>query len=109
MKGDSVIFLAMCKGAGLPVPTTEHKFHPDRRWRFDYAWPDLKVALEVEGGIWSGGRHTRGAGYAKDMEKYSEAAILGWAVIRCTPDQLCRMMTLDMVKRAVDGRAGGRP
>lgn len=62
----------------------EYRFHEDRKWRFDYCWPDEMVALEIEGGIWTNGRHTRGKGYENDCEKYSEAAILGWKVIRVT-------------------------
>lgn len=72
----------------LPPPLQEFRFAAPRRWRFDYAWLSAKVALEVEGGIWTGGRHTRGKGYLKDIEKYSEAAILGWCVLRVTPKDL---------------------
>ena len=70
--------------AGLPQPVQEHRFHPVRKWRFDYAWPEHRLALEVEGGTWSGGRHTRGAGYERDCEKYNAAALLGWKVLRVT-------------------------
>lgn len=73
----------------------EYKFHKVRRWRFDFAWPDLMIALEVEGGTRSGGRHTRHAGFENDCEKYNSAAIEGWSVLRATAD---------MVK---DGRAIG--
>ncbi len=66
----------------------EFKFHDSRKWRFDWAWPQYKLALEIEGGIWIGGRHTTGTGYTKDMEKYSEAAILGWRILRVTPKQM---------------------
>lgn len=74
-----------CVGLGLPKPEKEFRFAPPRQWKFDFAWPDYKVALEIEGGAWTRGRHTRGAGYIRDMEKYSEAAILGWCVLRLTP------------------------
>ena len=74
----------------VPLPAAEYRFHATRRWRFDYAWPAYLVALEVEGGGWSGGRHTRGAGFLGDMAKYNAAAILGWRVLRCTPQQLLR-------------------
>ena len=83
-------FQLILKSLGLPAPVTEHRFHAERKWRFDFAWPDLKVALEVEGGIWTGGRHTRGAGFLKDMDKYSEAAILGWCILRVTPSDLVK-------------------
>jgi very-short-patch-repair endonuclease len=69
-------------------PKEEYRFHPKRRWRFDLAIPELKVAIEIEGGIWTGGRHTRGTGYQKDMEKYNAAQMLGWKVFRYTPQQL---------------------
>lgn len=60
----------------------EHRFHAVRKWRFDFAHLASKTAIEIEGGVWSGGRHTRGAGYAKDAEKYNEANFDGWSVIR---------------------------
>ena len=63
-------------------PKREYTFHPFRKWRFDFAWPQKKVAIEVEGGVWVSGRHTRGSGFVKDMEKYNEAAKLGWRVFR---------------------------
>lgn len=71
---------------GLPMPTLEHRFHPTRKWQFDLAWPDQRIALEIEGGIWTGGRHTRGSGFAGDMEKYNQAGLLGWRVFRVTPE-----------------------
>jgi very-short-patch-repair endonuclease len=68
----------------LPEPQREYKFSNSRQWRFDFAWPDLLLAAEVEGGTWTGGRHTRGSGFEKDCEKYNCAAIYGWAVLRFT-------------------------
>ena len=62
----------------------EFRFHPVRRWRFDFVLLPLskKIAIEVEGGVWSRGRHTRGSGYIGDMEKYNVAAVMGWTVLR---------------------------
>lgn len=71
-----------------PGVVAEFRFHPERRWRFDYAWPDKMIAFEQEGGVWTGGRHTRGKGYENDCIKYSEAAILGWTVIRATTSMI---------------------
>ena len=65
------------KAAGLPEPEREARFHPVRRWKFDFAWRAQKVAFECEGGTWVGGAHNRGKHYESDCEKYSEAAILG--------------------------------
>ena len=72
----------------LPNPVTEHRFHKERKWRFDFAWPVSKIAVEVEGGTWSKGRHTRGAGFANDCEKYNSATLLGWRVYRFTSDMI---------------------
>ena len=73
---------------GLPAPQREFKFHPTRKWRFDFCWPEHMLAAEVEGGIYSGGRHVRGAGYAEDCIKYNEAALLGWRVLRFTGNMI---------------------
>jgi len=70
---------------GITEPHREYRFHPSRRWRFDYAWPSRMIALEIEGGVWTGGRHTRGAGFLGDMEKYNAATLMGWKVLRCVP------------------------
>jgi very-short-patch-repair endonuclease len=74
-------FALHCKAYGLE-PQREYKFHPMRRWKFDFCWPDRMVAVEIEGGIWNGGRHTSGAGFIKDCEKYNEAARMGYFVFR---------------------------
>jgi very-short-patch-repair endonuclease len=58
--------------------TRELKFHPTRRWRFDFALPSQKLAIEIEGR----GRHQTVAGTRADCEKYNEAARLGWRVLR---------------------------
>jgi hypothetical protein len=73
---------------GIPAWVEEHRFDADRKWRFDFAWPSRMLAVEVEGGTHSGGRHTRGAGYAADCEKYNAATIAGWRVLRFTGDHL---------------------
>lgn len=73
---------------GIPMPETEVRFHPTRKWRFDYAWLDSLVAVEIDGGIWARGRHSRGAGILKDNEKINAAQKLGWRVFRFTPQQL---------------------
>ena len=68
--------------AGLPAPEREYRFSERRRFRFDFAWPDHKVALEVDGGEWVNGRHVRGAGVRRDAEKQCLAAVEGWRVLR---------------------------
>lgn len=98
------IFLQLLRDAGLPLPVAEYKFHPTRRWKLDYAFVDHKLALEVEGGVWIIGRHQRPKGFLKDMEKYSEAAIAGWCVIRVTPKELCTQKTIELITRALASR-----
>ncbi len=75
----------------FPDAVEEHRFHPVRKWRFDLAIPSALVAVEIDGGVWSGGRHSGGAGQIKDMEKLNAAAILGWRVLRFTPQQLAQV------------------
>jgi len=77
----------------------EYKFHPKRKWRFDWANLELKIAIEIEGGAFTNGRHTRGAGFINDMEKYNEAIILGWKVFRVTPQQFNSFKHFDLIDR----------
>lgn len=75
----------------LPDPDTEYQFHPDRKWRFDFAWPDKKLAVEINGGQWQQGRHTRaGKGYENDLEKMNAAQLAGYTVLQFTPDMINR-------------------
>lgn len=76
------LFLGWCDANTLPRPEVEYRFHPTRKWRFDYAWPERKVALEVDGAVWVQGRHSRGDGYLKDLEKLNTALAMGWRVLR---------------------------
>jgi hypothetical protein len=66
----------------------EYRFSHSRRWKFDFAWPSIMLAVEVEGGVYSGGRHVTGSGYTADCEKYNQAALKGWTVLRYTPAML---------------------
>lgn len=79
----------------------EFVFHPTRGWRFDFAFPGDKVALEVEGLTHKFGRHQRFQGYTEDCKKYSEAALLGWKVLRVTPQMVRRGLAIDYIKRAL--------
>lgn len=75
-------FIRQATEAGIPPWVEEYRFDADRKWRFDFAWPSIRLAVEVEGGTHSGGRHTRGAGYVADCDKYNAATISGWRVLR---------------------------
>jgi len=71
-----------------PELATEHRFHPERKWRFDYAHLDSKTAIELNGGVWKQGRHNRGHGYINDRRKINAAQLLGWTVIELTPEMI---------------------
>ena len=83
------------------VPEQEYKFHPTRKWKFDFCFPLHKVAVEIEGGAWSKGRHTRGSGFVKDMEKYNAATELGWKILRFSPNDLGKSATYDQIKSTI--------
>jgi len=78
------VFAFQIKASGLPAPEREYRFMTTRRFRFDFCWPVFRVVVEIEGGTWARGRHTRGSGFEKDCEKYAEALIAGWSVLRVT-------------------------
>ena len=92
------------EATGLPRPVAEYRFSPPRRWRLDFAWPSLRIALEVEGGVWTRGRHVRGQGFMRDVEKYNELAARGWLLLRAVPDSLHTETTAEFVRRAVELR-----
>lgn len=98
------MFTQVCEQAGIPAPEYEFRFAAPRRWRFDYAWPLHKVALECEGGVFVSGRHTRPTGFVRDMEKYNEATARGWLILRCQPKELMLTKTLDYIKSAIATR-----
>jgi len=87
-QGFLLTFRRLARDADQPIP--EYRFHPPRRWRFDAAWPERLLAVEIEGGAWASGRHVRGTGYEGDCEKYNQAACDGWIVLRYTPQMINR-------------------
>ena len=89
------------KAERLPVPEQEYKFHLGRDWRFDFAWPDKMLAVEVEGGTRNNGRHNRHDGYQKDCEKYNSAQLLGWRVLRYTGEMVKSGVAIDQVSKAI--------
>lgn len=90
-------FIYLIEDAKLPMPVEEYQFCKGRKWRFDFAYVGLKLAIEIEGGVWSNGRHRRPTGFIKDMEKYNEAALRGWKVLRYYCDNL--PVATDDIKR----------
>lgn len=103
MSPAEALFAFQLRSAKLPDPVAEFRFHPERRWRFDFAWPERKIAAEIEGGTWTNGRHSRGSGFAADCIKYNNATLLGWRVFRFTTDMVRRGEALATIEDAMSG------
>ena len=84
----------------IPEPEREYRFHQTRLWRCDFAWPEHRWALEVEGGIWTNGAHTRGKHFESDCAKYAELALAGYRLLRVTGDQIRRGEAIEWLRRA---------
>lgn len=84
-------------------PQAEYQFCLPRKWRFDWAWVDQRVAVEIDGGQWlaNGGRHNTDA----DRDKLNAAAALGWRVLRFSTQQLDTdpMTCVDLLRLALNG------
>lgn len=90
------------------TPDFEWRFHPDRKWRFDIVFlpESAKVAVEVQGGAFVYGAHSRGAGMIKDMEKLRAALELGWLVTYCTPEDVCMLWMVEHVRKLIARQVG---
>lgn len=100
------LFTVFCKSEVGYEPVREFRFHPTRKWRFDYAIPALKIAIECDGGVWSRGRHVRPQGYIRDMEKFNAAAEMGWVVLKFTPQQLMTQEAISTLRATISRRIG---
>ncbi|MDR0658840.1 MAG: endonuclease domain-containing protein [Mediterranea sp.] len=98
------VFTTICKTDIGVDCVKEYKFHPVRKWRFDYCIKSLKIAIEVDGGVWINGRHNRASGYLKDLEKFNAAASMGWVVLKFTPDDMYKTKTLNVIRETVKNR-----
>ena len=102
----------------LPEPVREYRFAAEhvalgcgikkrladaglKDWRFDFAWPPLMLAVEVEGGGWTGGRHTRGKGFEEDLRKYDKAMNLGWNIYRCSGDMVKEGVAVNTIEKLI--------
>ncbi len=93
-------FALHCRYAGISY-VREWQFCKPRGWRFDFAFLAKMVAVEIEGGTWTAGRHNRGSGYEADLEKYNQAALMGWKVLRYTPAMVHTGTAIDEVRAAL--------
>lgn len=88
--GHQRLLLLHLEAAKLPKPVFEYQFHQTRKWKIDAAWPEYKLAVEVEGGIYGkkGGGHRSISGFEANLEKYNRLSIEGWFLIRVLPEWL---------------------
>lgn len=86
------------KELGLVPFEREFRFHAQRKWRADFAVPARKLLIEIEGGAWTQGRHTRGNGFTADIEKYNAASCEGFTLLRFTPDMIRRGLDKDVLE-----------
>lgn len=106
MKYNSKIVCAYFRDCRVPPCCTEYRFASTRQFRFDFAWPQHKVALEVEGGIFIRGAHGSISGIKRDMEKYNLAASMGWRILRVIPQEVCMKETVDLLLDTLNAGTG---
>lgn len=95
-----------------PPPVAQYRFAALRQWRFDFAWPELLVAVEIDGLLRGrGGRHQRMEGFAKDLEKHNAALLLGWLPLRFARSDLDKRpaYVVDQVLAALKMRRSACP
>lgn len=102
------VFTIICKTDLNVECVKEFKFHPVRKWRFDFAIPEYKIAIEIDGGVWTYGRHNRSSGYVADMEKFNAAASLGWVVLKFTPEEQYKSSTFKLISQTIETIKNGR-
>lgn len=103
-KMTAVDLRSLFRAHGLPEPEPEVRFHHLRRWRWDWCWVRQKLALEIQGGTWTNGRHTRGRGYRNDCEKQNAGVLLGWRILNVTTDMVKSGEVLELVREALRDR-----
>ena len=90
------------KAAQLPEPEVQYRPCADRLWRTDFAWPEQRLIVEVEGGVWRQGRHQRPLGFQQDIEKYNTLTVRGWRVLRFTREEIHDGSALRFIEAALD-------
>ena len=97
------------KLAKFPTPIREYRIFSKikkaglikKKSRCDFVWPEYMLIVEVEGGIWTNGRHVRGTGFINDCEKYNEATLLGYKVLRVTAEHIKSGQALNWIEEAL--------
>jgi len=90
--------LFQLRAAGLPEPVLQYRAIPGRRWRWDFAWPDRKLLVEVQGGLWIKSAHTTGTGIGRDIEKHNATVLAGWRVLFVTAHMIEDGRALEVIE-----------
>jgi very-short-patch-repair endonuclease len=93
---------ASLRAVGAPAFVREHRFHPTRKFRIDFAWPERMLAVELEGGIYRGGAHTSVAGIKRDVEKSNLLTMSGWRLLRFHGDQVKSGEAVALILQALE-------
>ena len=102
MNYNAAVVIALWKSFGIPEPYQEFEFVPGRKFRADFAWPAVRLVVECEGGVFSKGRHGRGAGIHGDMQRGNQGAKHGWRMLRYLPKELLQTATALEILQAVN-------
>jgi hypothetical protein len=101
-------FRLACVAHGLPAPAEQFQVHESRKWQWDFAWPWLRICVDLDGGIYTGGAHSRGARIEKDHEKRNAAAADGWTVLLFGPKAVTSASFVEVLRLAMTMRREGR-
>jgi hypothetical protein len=101
------VLLNRIERAGLPAPELERQVVKGRRWRFDGCWSSAGIAFEVDGAVWTQGRHTRGAGFISDCQKLNAAALDGGRVYRFTREMIESGEAVETLRLALEAAPDG--
>lgn len=93
--------VTQCRLVRLSMPDREVRLFPPRRWKYDLVWPEARLIVEVEGGHWIMGRHTRGAGFDADCEKYATAMLAGYRLLRVTRTHITSGQAVTWIEQAL--------
>ena len=93
--------LTQIKQYGLPEPETQAMLIPGRKWRWDFAWPSKRLAVEIQGGIWTRGKHGRGSGIVNDMDKLNAATLAGWRVLQFANTHVRSGEAVALIEKAI--------
>ena len=94
-------FALQLKAEGIEGWEREYKFHPERRFRLDFAFLTQKVGVEIQGGTWIAGRHSGGVGFERDCEKFNLATLFGWKILKFTGKHIKNGQAIEWIKEAL--------